>query len=68
MYAQKVIITFRDSYILFGAKLRDLPGMFGINALEKEIFPYESYTPEQYRINKCSISEACKHIGSSTRE
>lgn len=43
-YNQKVVIQFRDSYILFGSKLRDLPEMFYLEKLMKEIFPYAYYT------------------------
>ena len=37
-------LYFKDSLALFNCKLSQLPSMFGLNNIEKELFPYKYYT------------------------
>ena len=41
------ILYFKDSLALFNCKLSQLPSMFGLKGVEKELFPYKYYTYSQ---------------------
>ena len=41
------ILIFKDSLALFNCKLSQLPSMFGLTGVEKELFPYKYYTYTQ---------------------
>ena len=38
------LLSFKDSLALFNCKLSQLPSMFGLGNIEKELFPYKYYT------------------------
>ena len=40
----KKLLTFKDTLSLFSCKLSQLPSMFGLNGIKKELFPYRYYT------------------------
>ena len=42
--------------------------MFGLNNIEKEIFPYSYYSKERYEHNIGNIDDAMKFIYESSRE
>lgn len=41
------VLFFKDSLALFNCKLSQLPSMFGLTGVEKELFPYKYYTYTQ---------------------
>ena len=41
------LLSFKDSLALFNCKLSQLPSMFGLTGIEKELFPYKYYTYTQ---------------------
>ncbi|WP_300712471.1 DNA polymerase, partial [uncultured Brachyspira sp.] len=51
-------IHLRDSLPILSCKLSQLPSMFNIEGIQKEIFPYKYYTLERLKTNIGTISEA----------
>ena len=41
------MLFFKDSLALFSCKVSQLPSMFGLEGVEKELFPYKYYTYTQ---------------------
>ena len=54
----KKILHFKDSLPILSCKLSQLPQMFDIPNIQKEIFPYKYYTLERLSSNKGVINEA----------
>ena len=54
-------IYFRDTVPILSCKLSQLPSMFNIKGVQKEIFPYKYYTFERLESNIGTISEAGAH-------
>ena len=51
-------IYFRDTLPILSCKLSQLPDMFNIKGIQKELFPYKYYTLERLKGNIGTISEA----------
>ena len=51
------MILFGDTCSIITFKLADLPSMFHIEGIQKEIFPYKYYTMKRLKTNKGVISE-----------
>lgn len=54
-------IILRDSYAMITAPLKDFPSMFGIENIQKELYPYNYYTEERVNSNIGIIDEAGKY-------
>ena len=54
-------IQFRDTLPILSCKLSQLPSMFNIIGVQKELFPYKFYTCARLRENKGIINEAGAH-------
>ena len=53
-------LQFRDSWAMISSKLSDFPAMFGIEGIQKELYPYNYYTQERVSKNIGVIDEAGK--------
>ena len=54
----KKILHFKDTLPVLSCKLSQLPQMFNILDIQKEIFPYKSYTLDRLMIKKGVIADA----------
>lgn len=56
------VITLKDSLGLINSALKNFPKMFGFEELEKELFPYNLLTEENYKNNKFKVDDCKKEF------
>ena len=59
------MLFFKDSLALFSCKVSQLPSMFGLEGVEKELFPYKYYTYTQLAEKETTITKDGKSIDTS---
>ena len=57
-------IRFKDSLAIISKRLEMFPEMFGLQGIQKEVFPYTFYDSEHVKHPFGDIEEACEHLKS----
>lgn len=57
IFYRAMLCVCKDSLALFNCKLAQLPSMFGLKGVEKELFPYNYYTYSRLAENEIVIDE-----------
>ena len=60
-YNRKKVLILKDSACLFECKLEEIPMMFHLNNLEKDVSPYNYFTKGRIEKNIGNIDDACNY-------